>query len=219
MNICSSNIFLSYIQRKRKKVEDLPGEIWKDIRGLEGKYQCSNKGRVKTLERDYWTGVSGTCLRHIEEAILKQEVTRRGYLRVNLGLGCTEKKCKKSVHGLVARTFHDNYDMSLVINHIDGVKTNNCVENLELITQKENAHHAIRIGLKRADGEDNAMSILTNRQAREIRLAYIAGASYKELIAHFNVGVHVIRRIIKNFTYKDENYQYKNGQGSYIQST
>lgn len=201
---------------QKKSVEDLPGEIWKDIRGFEGKYQCSNKGRVKTLSRDYWTGLNHACLRHIEESILKPEMSTSGYLRVSIGVGCSEKKCKKSIHNLVARTFYDNYDMSLVINHIDGIKTNNCVENLELITQMENVHHAIRTGLKKADGEDNVMSILTNWQARKIRLAHIDGASYRELIARFNVGVHVIRRIIQNLTYKDENYQYKNGKGSYF---
>lgn len=205
--------------KQKKRVEDLPGEIWKDIRGFEGKYQCSNKGRVKTLSRSYWAGLDYTCLRHIEEAILKPCVSKRGYLRVDLRTGSAEGHCQKWVHNLVARTFYDNYDMSLVPNHIDGVKTNNCIENLELVTQKENIHHAVRTGLKRMYGEDNTASLLTNCQAKEIRIAHITGARYKELAACFGVGIHVIRGVIQNLTYKDENYQYKDGQGSYIQGT
>lgn len=204
---------------QKKRVEDLPGEIWKDIRGFEGRYQCSNKGRIKTLARTYWAGCDYNCLRHIEEAILKPAISKRGYLRVSLRGGCAEKNCNRWVHNLVARTFYDNYDMNLVPNHIDGVKTNNCIENLELITNKENTQHAIRTGLIKNKGEDNSKALLTNRQAKEIRLARIAGASNRELAIRYNVGIHVIQCIVKNSNYKDENYQYKDGQGSYIQGT
>ena len=202
---------------KNKSIEDLPGEIWKDIRGFEGKYQCSNKGRIKTLSRDYWAGRDYTCLRHIEEAVLNPVISKRGYLRVDLRIGSAEKHCQKWVHNLVARTFYDNYDMSLVPNHIDGIKTNNCIENLELVTTKENVHHAIRTGLRKSKGEDSAKALLTNSQAKEIRLAHIAGVSCKELAIRFNVGIHVIYCVIKNHNYKDEDYQYKNGKGSFVQ--
>lgn len=208
--------FLELYPVKNKSIKDLPGEIWKDIRGFEGKYQCSNKGRVKSLPRHYWTGRDNTCLRQVKGGILAQSISNMGYLRVVLSMGREKRFCLKSVHSLVARTFYNNYDMSLVTNHIDGIKTNNCIENLELITAKENVRHAIRTGLKKVNGEDNQRSLLTNRQAKEIRLAYIAGVSRKELAIRFNVGIHVIRCVIKNHNYKDENYQYKNGKGSFI---
>lgn len=197
----------------KEKVIDLPGEIWKDIKGFEGKYQCSNKGRIKTLDRDYWTGRDFTCLRHIDEKTLKPTVSERGYLRVDLRVGSAKKHCLKWVHNIVARTFYDNYDLTLVPNHIDGIKTNNCIENLELVTTKENVQHAIRTGLRRNKGEDSGRATITNCQAKTIRELFIRGMSRSEIAKDMNISLTVVQNVIKNKSYIDENYQYKEGKG------
>lgn len=110
-------------------------EIWKDIKGYEGIYQVSNKGRVKGLERDIIckNGVK----RHIEERIIKGSICK-GYLRVKL------EDRMVYVHRIVAEAFIPNSENKPEVNHKDEVKTNNCVENLEWMTRKENNNYGTR---------------------------------------------------------------------------
>lgn len=105
-------------------------EIWKDIEGYEGLYQVSNLGRVKSFPRN------GTIK---EERILKPNKVG-GYLQVALQ-NHKNRKYKK-VHRLVAETFIPNLENKREVNHIDGDKTNNCVENLEWVTTSENQLHS-----------------------------------------------------------------------------
>ena len=117
-------------------------EVWKDIAGYEGLYQISNLGRVKSLEREVKVG-RGT--RHQAELIVKQETLNNGYLRVRLS-----KNGDMSgylVHRLVAKMFIPNVANWTEVNHKNGVKTDNYVENLEWISHKENMRHAFRTGL------------------------------------------------------------------------
>ncbi len=114
-------------------------EIWKDINGYEGYYQISNQGNVRSVDR--FDGVhdrKGTIIRHG----LKQN----GYLQVGLRKHGTRKWF--GVHRLVAIHFIKNPDNKPQVNHIDGNKQNNTVENLEWVTEKENQNHAARIGLR-----------------------------------------------------------------------
>lgn len=104
-------------------------EIWKDIKGYEGIYQVSNLGKVKSL--NYKRG------KHEKE--IKQALNSRGYLEVGLFNG---KVKTHRVHRLVAQTFIPNPENKDEVNHIDGNKKNNTVNNLEWNTSKENIHHA-----------------------------------------------------------------------------
>ena len=109
-------------------------EEWKDIKGYEGLYQVSNLGNVKSLKRNT-----------THERILKQRKNRDGYLYVNL---CKEGKTKtKKIHRLVAEHFISNDENKYSVNHKDGIKNNNNVENLEWATSLEQAHHAVKMGL------------------------------------------------------------------------
>ena len=101
-------------------------EIWKDIKGYEGLYQVSNLGKVKSLKK--------------HQKILKLSDNGRGYMFV--GLSKNNKRKNKNVHRLVAETFISNYDNLLQVNHKDGNKNNNSVDNLEWVTQKQNLQHA-----------------------------------------------------------------------------
>ena len=112
-------------------------EIWKDVVGYEGLYKVSNSGNVKNLERKipYRYG-----LRTIPERILKGNENERGYLYVVLYKNTKPQKHK--IHRLVAQAFIENPENKKCINHIDGNKQNNSVDNLEWVTHSENMKHA-----------------------------------------------------------------------------
>jgi len=106
-------------------------EIWKPIEGTNGRLEISSEGRVKSNLRD--------------GRILKVTKDKKGYLRLRVTLDRI-KKCYK-VHRLVACAFLDNPDNLPQVNHKDGNKQNNSVNNLEWVTNYDNARHAMKNGL------------------------------------------------------------------------
>lgn len=114
----------------------LEKEIWKDIKGFEGLYQASNLGRIKSLEK-FKKGKNGS-LASVKEKILKPGITRNGYYRVAL--------CKNSirkfylVHRLVFEAFNCQITEGLQVNHINEIKSDNRLSNLNLMTCKENCN-------------------------------------------------------------------------------
>ena len=127
-------------------------EIWKDIEGYEGIYQVSNTGKVKSLKS-----------LHAESGlILKIHNQIKGYSRVNLW---KKGLCKSAtIHRLVAMSFIDNKDNKNQVNHKDGVKSNNCAENLEWCNASQNMRHAYDLGLKKP-------IVQSDMQKRKIREA------------------------------------------------
>lgn len=120
-----------------KETELKPCEIWKDIKGFEGWYQVSNFGNVRRI-----APVNGSprCKN------IKPWVNSRGYSYVTLNVRC--KKTMFRLHRLVADHFIEKQsDTYTDINHIDGNKQNNAVDNLEWCTRSENMKHAIKTGL------------------------------------------------------------------------
>ena len=111
----------------------MKGEIWKDIEGYEGKYQVSNYGRVKSLER---TVRCDRGYRIIPERIRKARKNNYGYLQLNLYKDGKIKSYK--IHRLVAQAFLENSDNLPEVNHIDENKQNNYVENLEWCSKSYN---------------------------------------------------------------------------------
>ena len=110
-------------------------EIWKDIPNYEG-YQVSNLGRVKSLERIDALG------RRVKEKILKPLITRNGYYLIGLYKNSIQKFYY--VHRLVWEAFNDQIPEGLQVNHINEVKTDNRLENLNLMTAKENMNWGSR---------------------------------------------------------------------------
>lgn len=107
-------------------------ELWKPIPDTEDGYYISSHGRVYSTKRNI---------------LLKQMLTSGGYLQVTL---CKKgKKRKPLVHTLVAQTFIHKSNENLNVNHIDGNKQNNHVNNLEWVTHKANIQHMLLHGLKK----------------------------------------------------------------------
>ena len=130
-------------------------EIWKDIKGYDGDYQISNLGRIKSL-------MFG------KEKILKSRKDTNGYYGVVLYKN--HKKYSKRIHRLVLENFNPIENMDkLEVNHKDGIKSNNILENLEWCDRLKNERHAYEIGLKNKNGINNPQSKLKNNNIIEIR--------------------------------------------------
>ena len=123
-------------------------EVWKDIVGYEGLYQVSTLGRIKSLKRVVrWFSKNHWCERIDNEKILTQEVNSTGYSTVKFHV--FGKKIKKNVHRIVAAAFIPNPFKKETINHKNGIRSDNRVENLEWATYSENNQHAYDVLHKR----------------------------------------------------------------------
>jgi hypothetical protein len=111
-------------------------EIWKDIEGYERLYQISDRGRVRSLRKNI---------------ILRPGKFPNGYLFASLKV--KGKQCSKMIHRLVAEAFLSNPGRKKEVNHKDGDKQNNVIENLEWVTRQENIKHAFLHELIRVPGD------------------------------------------------------------------
>ena len=171
-------------------------EIWKDIKGYEDIYQISNLGRVKSLSRCITRNIKGTVFQQtIRERILKQCKLKNGYFCVNLK---KDKKPKTHYpHKLVAQTFLSKKDNSLIINHKDGDKTNNNVNNLEWVTYRQNSIHASENGLLNVKrGEQARSAKLKEKEVLEIMELHKKGNSNASISRIYGVDPSTISRIV-----------------------
>ena len=112
-------------------------EIWKDVKGFNGKYQVSSYGRVKSI------GHTDSLGRYWKTIMLKLVKYHGGYLHVQL-TGSQSKQVSIPVHRLVAKAFISNPDNYPQVNHKDEDPTNNQVDNLEWCTSKYNVNYGHR---------------------------------------------------------------------------
>lgn len=157
----------------------------RDIKGYEGKYLITNKGEIISLNYNN-TGVS---------KVLKYRLNRKGRAYINL---CLNGKYKSfEIHRLVAEAFIPNPENKPQVNHIDGNKGNNCVENLEWCTGLENMKHASINGLLPTEFR-NAKCKLSDLQVKEIREKYKPFVYTNRMLSEeYGVSITHIKCIIK----------------------
>lgn len=151
------------------------------IKGYEGLYEIDRQGNVYS-ER---TGLMKCYIDH-------------GYVKI----GLTKNHVRKNyyIHRLVAGAFIPNPNNLPEVNHIDGNKQNNSVNNLEWITSKENQKHAYREKLQVPKYK------LSNKQVEEIRMLYVPKSKEYGTVAlakKFNVCQATIYKIVKGMTHKE----------------
>lgn len=139
-------------------------EIWKIIEDYPD-YMVSNKGRVKSMARivNYSNG-GGEHL--LEDIIMKGRINNMGYWQISL---FKNKKPKtKTIHRLMGIAFVPNPKNNPEINHINGIKHDNRIENLEWTTRSGNATHACKIGLMGKE-ETHPMATINNGEVLAIK--------------------------------------------------
>jgi hypothetical protein len=120
----------------------LEKEVWNDIKGYKGYYKISNFGNIKSLDREL-DNKRGKFIK--KGKLMRPILSLGGYLKINLYI--RGKMKTKLIHRLVAINFIRNKSNKKEVNHKDGNKRNNHIDNLEWVTAKENTTHAVKIGL------------------------------------------------------------------------
>lgn len=162
-------------------------EIWKDVVGYEGLYKVSNLGNVIN-KHGY---------------IRKSYLHKLGYVHITLCKNCYHLTYK--IHRIVASAFIPNPNSLPCINHKNGIKTENYVENLEWITYADNSKHALENGLLGGfmKGGKNILRILTEDNVRTIKELLNNGLSQYRIANLFNVNRGTIKAIKEKRTWKN----------------
>jgi hypothetical protein len=167
-------------------------EIYKDIIGYEGLYAISNLGNIKRLSSIVI--LSNGVSRLLSTKILRPSTTA-GYKSIVLSKN--NIKTTYRIHRLVAEAYIDNVYNKPCVNHINGIKHDNRVENLEWVTYSENTIHSFVNGLQiPIAGENHSSAKLLDKEVIEIRKEY--SAFLKDISLRFNISSANVRKIINN---------------------
>lgn len=188
---------------------------WKKIEEFPH-YYVSNDGHVKSIDRYVYTYNGHVwCRKHIPETILKEKNVR-GYRTVQMvkydeNMRPIDKK-ERQIHRLVLITFKPTQNMEkLQVNHINHIRDDNRLENLEWVTSLQNAHHSIQAGRRRnsfvynQNGEKNKQSKLLEKEVieiiKELKLPKDKRRSITEIAKAYNVTYVTILMIKENKTW------------------
>ena len=179
-------------------------EVWKDVVGYEGVYQVSTLGRVRSLERTIHKNDGTSML--IPSKMIAPVLMNKGYIGATL---CKNKIQRiKRVHRLVAQAFIPNPENKPQVNHKNGDKTDNRVENLEWATAKENIRHAFDNGL-------NGYSEYRCQRAREASAKPVKCVETGEVFDSLTDAARKYNIDLGNMSGCVNGYKYKRTAGGY----
>ncbi len=193
---CSADCYKLSNRATEIAVEPLDGEIWKPVVGYEGIYEVSNVGRIKSLQRIVHHDKCKT--KYCSERIMRFDVNY-GYNIVSIRINKKYKRVR--VHRMVAEAFIPNPEEKPCVNHINGIKTDNRVENLEWCTDKENMEHAAANQLT-SKGQSHYKAKLTDEQVVSIFKRVKGGEQGAEVAREFKVSPTAINLITQRKTWK-----------------
>jgi HNH endonuclease/NUMOD4 motif len=162
-------------------------EEWRPVVGYEGRYEVSNRGHVRRIAPD-------SMGRTMSLGRVLTQAKTAGYMRVGL---CVEGRQRSYlVHRLVAAAFIGPCPLGQETNHLDGIKDNNKLENLEYVTKSENIRHARSLGLL-SIGSMRHNTKLTERDVVVMRSLRAFGVCYPELCRMYSMALAPIMAICK----------------------
>jgi hypothetical protein len=165
-------------------------ETWKPVVGFENHYEVSTDGRIRRTMAANSTKVGWVLTPN----------DHNGYRRVSLHKG---GKCHRLlVHRIVAQAYLDGFEKVRHVNHKNGVKHDNRVENLEWVTARENVLHAWKNGLATPNlGEDSGQSVLTAQSVQGILVLLANGVEGRLIAKAFGVTESAISSIKRGQTW------------------
>lgn len=166
----------------------------KPIKGFEGLYEVDDNGNIYTTRRQ---GSAG--------GIVKAVFSTGGYARVKLSV-CS-KRLTLLVHRIVAEAFIPNPHNYPCVNHKDGNKRNNSVENLEWCTYSQNMKHAVSHGLAKIpglNGDKSPARKVSWEIVREIRKRYSDGETFSKLGKDYGISKEQVINIVKRKNWKED---------------
>lgn len=188
-------------------IEGKPTEEWRDIKGLEGLYQISNLGRIRSLDNiQIRSNGFKMCKFHKKGQILKTYQSGKDYKKGQGYETVTIYDKRYKIHRLVAQAFIPNPQKLPQVNHIDGNKLNNRADNLEWITNRENMLHSWGIGLREKSRKKARK--LKIEQVNQMRKECIPGdkeKGYKPLGRKYGVSPTTVKQIVRKEKWKDVN--------------
>jgi|WetSurMetagenome_2_1015567.scaffolds.fasta_scaffold22974_8 hypothetical protein len=182
-------------------------DIWKDIPGYEGMYQCSNYGLIQSFDRYIPSAIKYQDRVKRKGKIIKPFFDRYGYLKLILYKNGIKKNV--TIHRLVALSFISNPENKPQVNHINGIKSDNYVNNLEWVSNIDNIKHGVANKLFQY-GLNHHFATLTTQELIDIKNKYIPRIySSRKLAKEYNVSKTLILYIIKGKTRKYETANFK----------
>jgi len=167
-------------------------ETWKSIEGLPDAYSVSNEGRIRGSERThnfYQNGLTRTRTKPAK-TYKGSKLSTKGYMRINL--------CGKVYfwHRIVAIAWIPNPLCRPQVNHKNGVKTDNRIENLEWVTNQQNRDHAVLYGLHPRGETSHAK--LTESDVRRIRSMVAIGITQRNIAKQFGIVQQTVCSIVNH---------------------
>lgn len=164
---------------------------WRDVPGYEGVYQVSSTGLVKRIKAS-----KGATTSHV----LKPRALPKGYQFVTLCVNSHPKQFY--IHRLVLSAFKGDCPPNMEVNHLNGNRSDNRLENLEYVTHFENVQHTVHVLKNHRKGEEAGGAILNPNQVREIRGLWKRGVKQRDIALRYGVDYRTVWNIIHSKTWR-----------------